>query len=410
MGQELYPRMRALDFFPAEVSGQKVICLRDPLKLSEKILFVSYQTFFVISLFDGQHSVLDIQSEFMRRFGEILYREKVEELVSQLDDSFLLDTKRFREAERATIESFRTSSLRSMSLAGESYEADGEELRNTIFSYFKPPEGPGFSDGGCELGKLTGAIAPHIDYGRGGPCYAWAHRAIQRSRPAELFVILGTAHAPMKKPIAFTRKSFQTPWGVVDTDQDFLSVLGGKDFYEDEWVHKGEHSIELQLMFLRALRESPPFQIVPILCGSFQEAILQETSPLNIPGVGPFIESLTTALQRTEKKVCVLASADMAHLGLRFGDADPPNRFSLQELEEEDRVLLRYAERMDGENFFQVLSREKNRRKVCGLAPIYILLSVLKGSRGKVLKYSQAHDPASQSVVTFASMGFWSPE
>ena len=71
-----YPKLRQVDMFPAEVSGEKVICLRDPLNLSGKILFIPYPTFFIVSLFDGQHSLADIQVEFMRRFGELLTKKR----------------------------------------------------------------------------------------------------------------------------------------------------------------------------------------------------------------------------------------------------------------------------------------------------------------------------------------------
>jgi AmmeMemoRadiSam system protein B len=258
---------------------------------------------------------------------------------------------------------------------------------------------------------LSGAIAPHIDYRRGGPCYAWAHRQILESPAPDLFIILGTAHSPMKRPFALTRKHFQTPWGPVETDQAFLSAVegeGGRDFYEDEWVHKNEHSIELQLIFLRAFWERPdPLRVVPILCGSFHEAVQNQMSPGELPGVAPFIEALKSAIARREKRVCFLASADLAHVGLRFGDPDPPDRFILQNLVEEDRRLLGYAERVDAEGFFGLLSREGDRRRVCGMAPIYILLRLLEGTQGRLLKYSQSLDPASQSVVTFASLAYF---
>ncbi len=410
MGEEkLYPRMRGVDIFPAEVSGEKVVCLRDPLNFSGKILFIPYPTYFIITLLDGQHSVVDVQTEFMRRFGELLYREKIEGLIAQLDEHFLLDSERFREAERKMIDSFKNSPVRPMTLAGESYEGDGQKLKDTIRSYFTDPEGPGLPGARNDSGKLAGAIAPHIDYRRGGPCYAWAHRAILESSSPDLFIILGTAHSPLKQPFALTRKHFQTPWGQVETDQAFLSGMdAGRDFYEDEWVHKMEHSIELQVIFLRALRDEKNFfQIVPILCGSFHEAILNDSSPMELPGVGPFIQSLKTAISRTKKRVCVLASADLAHVGLRFGDSDPPNRFTLQNLAEEDRRMLGYAERIDAEGFFGVLSREKDRRRICGLVPIYVLLRLLEGTEGRLLKYSQSLDQASQSVVTFASLAYF---
>jgi len=412
MGEEnLYPKMRSVDIFPAEVSGQKVICLRDPLNLSGKVLFIPYPTFFILSLFDGQHSLVDIQAEFMRRFGELLYREKIQELVSQLDEHFLLDSERFREAEQKMIEAFKRSSIRPLALAGESYEEDPQKLKKTIESYFSEPEGPGMPRAGNGSGYLIGAIAPHIDYRRGGSCYAWAHRAIQESSPADLFLILGTAHSPMKRPFALTRKHFQTPWGPVETDREFLAKIeshGPMDWYEDEFAHKAEHSIELQLIFLRALwGRKTPFQIVPILCGSFHEAILRNGSPQDIPGVAPFIEALKASMVKSEKRVCVLASADLAHVGLRFGDPEPPNRFTLQNLAEEDRRLLEYAERVDAEGFYRTVLREKDRRRVCGLAPIYVLLHLVEGTKGKLLKYSQSMDAPSQSVVTFASLAYF---
>jgi AmmeMemoRadiSam system protein B len=403
--------MRSLDIFPAEMSGQKVVCLRDPLNLSGKILFLPLPTFFIISLFDGLHSIVDIQAEFMRRFGELLYREKVQELIDQLDEYLLLEGERFRSAEEKIIAGFRKAPDRPLTLAGESYEEDGEKLRKSIELFFRDPEGPGLPAPDGKPQNLAGAIAPHIDYRRGGTCYAFAHRAILESSPADLFIILGTAHSAMKQPFALTRKHFQTPWGPVETDAEFLSAVEagcGGDFYQDELVHRMEHSIELQLVFLRALWPGEtPFQIVPILCGSFQEAILKGTSPMDLPGVAPFIAALKKTATQAGKKVCLLASADLAHVGLRFGDPEPPNRLSLRSLAEEDRLLLERAERNDPEGFFTLLAREKDRRKVCGLSPIYVLLRVLEGVSGKLLKYGQSVDANTQSVVTFASLAFY---
>jgi hypothetical protein len=407
-----YPRIRSVEVFPAEVSGQKVICLRDPLSLSDKILFFPYPTFFIISLFDGAHSLVDIQTEFMRRFGELLYREKIRELIAQMDEYFLLDNERFRNAELKVIETFKCAPLRPLTLTGDSYDGGPEGLKQAIGSYFLDPEGPGPPDGKRDPRSLAGAIAPHIDYRRGGPCYAWAHRAILESSPPDLFIILGTAHSAMKQSFALTRKHFQTPWGLVETDQEFMSALERQfsdDFYQDEFVHKGEHSIELQLVFLRALWPgSKPFRIVPILCGSFHEAILEDKSPMELPGVASLIRALKKAMAETERRVCVLASADLAHVGPRFGDPTPPDRISLLNLAEEDKRLLGYAERIDGEGFFRILAREKDRRKICGLSPIYVLLNVLDGVQGKLLKYSQSLDPTTQSVVTFGSVAYYS--
>ncbi len=76
-----YPKMRRIDAFPFETSGQKVIALRDPARLDDKVVVVSYPVFFVVSLFDGTRSLNDIKAEYMRRYGEMLYTERLEEII-----------------------------------------------------------------------------------------------------------------------------------------------------------------------------------------------------------------------------------------------------------------------------------------------------------------------------------------
>jgi AmmeMemoRadiSam system protein B len=198
----------------------------------------------------------------------------------------------------------------------------------------------------------------------------------------------------------------------VETNRAFLAEIQDHcpfDFYEDEFVHKAEHSIELQLIFLRALwHKRDPFQIIPVLCGSFHEAILKNISPMDVPGVARFIEALRAAIEKSKRRVCLLASADLAHVGLRFGDAEAPNRFTLQSLDEDDRRLLEFAQRVDAEGFYSSLLREQDQRRVCGLSPIDTLLRVINAREGKLLKYGQSMDPTTQSVVTFASLAFFS--
>ncbi len=414
--EQVYPKLRQLDIIPTEISGQRVFALRDPLNLSGKILFLPYHSFFIVSLFDGQHSVTDIQVEFMRRFGELIYREKIYELIEQLEQHYLLESERFWNEEKRIITDFKNAPWRALALRGEAYGNDQEEVKKMINSFFDPPDGPGIPETVPSTRDLLGIIAPHIDYRRGGHCYAYAHKALLESTAADLYIILGIAHAPTKNPYVLTRKDFETLGGLVETDREFISELEAKlvfDPYTDEFVHKAEHSIELQLIFLTSLRRNrSPFKILPVLCGSFNEAVGEGKSPQDMDYIKNFLESLKAVIgQRTQEgeRICLLASADLAHLGLRFGDAEEPNRFSLETLRAEDLRLLKLAEEVNAEGFYQVIKQERDRRRICGLPAIYTLLYLLqkRTSRGNLLQYSQAYDAATKSVVTFASMAFY---
>jgi predicted class III extradiol MEMO1 family dioxygenase len=94
-------------------------------------------------------------------------------------------------------------------------------------------------------------------------------------------------------------------------------------------------------------------------------------------------------------------------MGLQFGDREGVNEYDLRVISQEDHEMLGYAERMDGEGFFSSISKEKDRRRICGLPSIYSMLRILEAKEGRLLKYDQAFTPEAQSVVTFASLAFY---
>jgi hypothetical protein len=254
-------------------------------------------------------------------------------------------------------------------------------------------------------------VAPHIDFQRGGFCYAFAHREIWERNSSRCFIIFGTAHAAMEQPFCLTRKDFVTPLGTLNVDKDLIDAIQSRcpdDLFKDEGVHRSEHSIEFQCIFLRYLYPEPnPLKIVPILSGSFQEAIEKGISPMEIKRIRQFIEALRGAISSLGGRVCYIASADLSHIGLQFGDREGIRKYDLRILKEEDQEMLGYAERMDGEGFFSLIMRERNRRRICGLPAIYTMLKALEAKEGRLLKYGQAFTPETQSVVSFASLAFY---
>ncbi len=406
-----YPKLRNINAFPIRDSGKTLLCLQDPQNVSEKALFLSPPLYFIVSLFDGKHSILDIQAEYMRKFGEFLYTEKLREIVGQLDEGLFLEGERFQKALRQKEQGFRKASFREAVFAGKSYEADAGKLRAQIDGYFEAADGPGALGERVSPKGLKGVVAPHIDFQRGGHCYAFAHREIWERNASPGFIIFGTAHAPMEKPFCLTRKDFVTPLGTLNADRELIDAIQSRcsdDLFKDEGFHRSEHSIEFQCVFLRYLYPEPDsLKIVPILTGSFHEAIERGVSPMELEPIRQFIDAAKEAVSSLGREVCMVASADLSHMGLQFGDRDGVSEYGLRVISQQDHEMLEYAEKMDGEGFFHSISRERDRRKICGYPAIYSMLKMLEAGEGKLLKYDQAFTPETQSVVTFASLAFY---
>jgi len=406
-----FPKLRGINAFPVQISGQALICLQDPQNVSDKSLFLPPPLYFIVSLFDGQHSILDIQAEYMRRFGDFLFREKIDEIVGQLEENLFLEGDRFQEAWRQKEEFFKRTPVREAAFAGKSYEADPDRLRVQLEGYSGGSEGPGLPEEKEGMDGLKGVVAPHIDFQRGGFCYAFAHREIRERNSSRSFIILGTAHTPMEHPFCLTRKDFVTPLGTLKADQELIDAIASRcsfDLFQDEGIQRSEHSVEFQCIFLRYFYPEPiPLKIIPILSGSFHEAVEQGISPMEFKPIREFIEALRDSVSSAGERVCYIASADLAHMGHQFGDREGVREYGLRILAQEDEEMLGYAERMDGEGFFSSISRERDRRRICGLPAIYTMLKVLKAGEGKLLKYGQAFTPETQSVVSFASMAFY---
>ncbi len=406
-----YPKLRYVEAFPVEVQKQKLICLRDPQNLSGKMVFVSSEALFIISLFNGKHSILDIQEKFMKQFGNLIFRDEIERLINQLDEALMLDSERYRSFKKNLELEFKNSMVRESSHAGLSYPLEASELKSWLDGYFREVEQshPVKSD----FGKIRGIISPHIDFRRGGRSYALAYRELINKCNADVFIIFGTSHyADIENPFILTRKNFKTPLGEAQTDTEVVEKLASScswDTFEGEIFHRQEHSIEFQIVFLQYLfREKKNFKIVPILCNSFIKMIQNGNSPKEDNRVSAFLSAIKGIIAGFGNKALIIAGADMAHVGLKFGDLEPVTESTLRWIKQRDLMSLSFTEQINAEGFFKSIEEEKDKRKICGLSPIYALLSTIEAERGKILDYDQALEPDTGSVVSFASVGFYS--
>jgi AmmeMemoRadiSam system protein B len=405
-----YPKLRSVETFPVEVRGERFVGLRDPMHLTDKVLFLPPPTLYIISLFDGRHSLRDIQAAFMRKFGELIFLEKIQEIAGQLDSQLFLDSEHFREYECSLRQEFLVASVRQAVHAGVSYPKEPEAMRLFLEAHLEEASREG-SQTAKALGKTPkGIIAPHIDLNQGGVCYGWAYEQI-KGCDFDLFVILGTAHAPTRNFFAVTTKDFETPLGLVRTDHALVDELGhryGRSLFEDEFAHKVEHSLEFQVAYLRYLFEGRlEFKILPILCGSFHEILIAGISPHSVEKFQGFVHILRELLNEWGQRICFVAGADLSHIGLRFGDPFAPDTLELQRLEEEDLRKIREIANLNQEGFWNAIQEDNDRRRVCGFPCIYTMLNLLQADAGKLLRYGQTSDLATGSAVSYASMAFY---
>jgi len=408
-----HPRLRPLEAFPVEQDGERLIALRDPAGFTEQVVLLPIPALDIVSLFDGERSMAEIHGVISGRHGaEAPGLDDITRFAERLDDAGFLDSPRFTARRRRIEEAWLASPSRAAAHAGGAYAGEADLLRGQIDGFFVHPEGPGLPARRAAPTRLRGLIAPHIDFHRGGPTYAWAYRELLECSDADLFVILGTCHGGMADPFAMTLKSYDTPLGPAAADRVFFEALErryGLDLLASETAHRNEHSIEFQAVMLRRVLSerrwgARPFTIVPVLASFLHEAVWGGGEPEADPRVPRFLDALAESIAASDRKICVIAGVDLAHVGPRFGDAQPNTEAVLERVAREDRAMLETVKACDADAFFRSVAADGDSRRICGLSPIYSFLRALPGARGDILRYSQAPDP--QGAVSFCAAAF----
>ena len=407
------PRPRPVEVLPAVVEGQQLYCLRDHIEPTGPAVLVSREGLFLLSLMDGERDLLRLRTAFTLRTGATITAAQVEGFVRQLDEAYLLVGPRFDGRLAELRAAFQAAPNRAATHAGGGYAGEATALEAALDAYFLAPDGPGSLPGAATGRELVGLVAPHVDLHRGGPTYAWAYRALAEAADPELIVLLGTCHAPMDTPFAATTKDYDTPLGPVPTDAAFVRDLAARyagDLFADEFAHRAEHALEFQAVYLRYLQRRGwlgPVQVVPILCGSPHAHVGGEATPREVAPIAEFVALLGERLAAAGRRWCILAGADLAHVGPQFGDPAPVTEPFLAEVGAADRAMLALAAAGDADGFYRNVMGDGDRRRICGIAPLDTMLRLLPTARGEVLRYTQWADPNGYSSVSFASLAYY---
>ena len=392
-----FPNVRPLSPYPLPSNNggeQPRFVLRDPAELAEDQLLVSLPALYLIELSDGSRSKEEVVAEFGRLTGTQVPDELFEQLLERLDQSYLLDNERAR----ARLGEIRPRPYR---LAGSAYPAELSRLIPYLDDLI------GADDPEIVRQPLRASVLPHIDFQRGRNSYRAGYRLLRHGLGPEetpiTVVVLGISHAVSRVPFILTRKNFATPLGDVFTDQSLVERLADGlpfDPFLDEYNHLSEHSIEFHAVLLRHLAQDRPLSIVPVLCGSFHDALLGNFSPKRLPGVKPFLAKLHD-LKTDRPDVHFLASVDLAHMGANF-DQPALDAIKLRDLGQQDRETLSYLEKGDADGFFSTLQADRGVRNYCGTPAIYTLLDLFP-EPFDLTSYQQCSEEDLSSTVTVCS-------
>jgi AmmeMemoRadiSam system protein B len=259
-------------------------------------------------------------------------------------------------------------SIRPAAVAGRFYPADPEELEATVRSLLAGAPGP-------EGPPPAAAVVPHAGYVYSGPIAATAYAALAPvAGRVERLVLVGPSHfVPFHGMALPTASAFTTPLGEHPVDTAGCSALDASPAVRrSDVAHRDEHSLEVQLPFVRLTLG--PVPTVPLLTGDAEQEEVADA-----------LDMVWTA------ETVVLVSSDLSHY-LSYDAARKRDSRSAAAVEALDPDAL-------------------GRGSACGRVALRGLLVAARrrGLGARTLDLRSSGDTAGdrRRVVGYGAFGFW---
>lgn len=273
------------------------------------------------------------------------------------------------------------SSVRKPVVAGKFYPAEREALREQVAGLLG---GAPSSEAFGERARPRAVMVPHAGYVYSGRCAAEVFRSLELPQSV---LLLGPNHTGRGADFSAAPEDYWlTPLGSVAIDRALLDAIAARfpDLRPDASAHRGEHSLEVQVPFLQALRQD--VRVAPIAIGTHDPARL-----------AAFGDALAEVIGAWEEAPLLVISSDMTHY-------EPA-----EEARVKDEQALAALESLDPRALLEVVSRE--RITMCGVAPAAAALVALRrlgAERGLVRAYTHSGIVTGddRDVVAYAGVTF----
>lgn len=282
--------------------------------------------------------------------------------------------------------------IRNAVVAGQFYPDTEKNLRQQIEDCFIDKRGYGKIPVVQKIrGRLKGLVVPHAGFVYSGAIASHAYGRLAEQGFAETFIILGPNHTGMGSGVSvMIEGAWKTPLGTVSLDEALAQSIATGIIDQDPSAHTYEHSIEVQLPFLQYLRQGRIFEFVPI-CMMMQD---YET----VQDVG---EILAKVIQRSKKRIILVASSDFSHAGFNYRSVPPSGMRVDEYATKQDRLAIQEILALDPQQLIETV--EQHRITMCGSGPVAAMLLAAKklgATTAELLKYGTSYEvqPGSSCV------------
>jgi MEMO1 family protein len=190
------------------------------------------------------------------------------------------------------------SIIREPAVSGTFYASNADLLKADIEGYLQKASTEQIE------GNIIGLVAPHAGYMYSGQTAAHGYKTIL-NRHYDTVIVVAPSHQAFFYGGAIQDKgAYRTPLGTVDIDEEFAARLlekGGEMIQPDPKMHRGEHSIEVQIPFLQTVLKD--FRIVPVIQGMSQDTGLAKQMG----------ELLYDCVPDRSKSYLIVGSTDLSH-------------------------------------------------------------------------------------------------